>query len=222
MVRDAHSAEDVTQGVFVALSKNARQLINHPVLAGWLHRTAQNLAANTVRSEVRRRAREHEAAAMNELLSTEPDVVWEKIAPLLDAALGELSESDQDAVLLRYFQNKSAREMAPLLGTTEEAAQKRVSRAVDRVRELLAKRGVTLGAGGLVVVISANAVQAAPAGLAATISSAIVATAITITATTTTATAITKAVAMTTLQKVLITTTVAVAVGTGIYQTRQT
>ena len=58
MVCDAHLAEDVTQSVFVAFAQNARQLTHHPVLSGWLHRTAQNLAANTVRSEVRRRARD--------------------------------------------------------------------------------------------------------------------------------------------------------------------
>src|SRR2546427_3984716 len=81
MVRDAHLAEDVTQGVFVALARNARQLADRPVLSGWLHRTTQNLAANAVRSDVRRRAREQEAAAMNELFATEPEAVWERIAP---------------------------------------------------------------------------------------------------------------------------------------------
>src|SRR4029434_10974528 len=102
---------------------------------------------------------------------TEPDDVWEHIAPHLDAALGELSESDRDALLLRYFERKSAQEMAQALGISDEAAQKRVSRAVERLREFFAKRGVTVGASGLVV-ISANAIQAAPIGLAVTISTA--------------------------------------------------
>ncbi len=207
MVRDAHLAEDVTQGVFAALARNARQLAERPVLSGWLHRTAQNLAANTVRSDVRRRAREQEAAAMNELLSGEPDAAWEAIAPQLDAALGELSEVDRDALLLRYFQRKSAREMAQALGLSEDAAQKRVSRAVERLREGFAKRGVAVGASGLMVVISANAVQAAPAGLAAAISTA-AAVAGTATATAVTATA-TQAIAMTALQKTFIIVTVA-------------
>jgi RNA polymerase sigma factor (sigma-70 family) len=218
MVRDAHLAEDVTQGAFVALAQNAGQLSDRLVLSGWLHRTAQNLASKSIRTEVRRRAREQEAVAMNDL--HDPDPVWEHIAPHLDAALGELSEPDRDAMMLRYFQRKSAREMAQTLGTTEDAAQRRVSRAVERLREFFAKRGVTVGASGLVVLISANAVQAAPAGLALTISTAaaLVGTSI---ATTVSATA-TKAIVMTALQKTLITATLTLAVGTGIYQARQT
>lgn len=172
MVCDSHLAQDVTQGAFMALARSAPQLTERAVLSGWLHRTAQNIAAQTVRTDVRRRAREQEAAAMNELLTHEPDAAWEHIAPHLDTALGELSESDRDALLLRYFERKSAHEMAQTLGISDEAAQKRVNRAVERLREFFAKRGVTVGASSLAVVISANAVQAAPIGLAVTISTA--------------------------------------------------
>jgi RNA polymerase sigma factor (sigma-70 family) len=169
MVRDGHLAEDVTQAVFMALAHNARPLADCHRLSGWLHRTAQNLAANAVRSEVRRRAREQEAAAMHELLSPEPDALWERIAPHLDAAVGELGEADRDALLLRFFERQSAREMAQTLGISDEAAQKRVNRAVDRLREFLAKRGVTVGASALAILLSAHAVQAAPVGLAAAV-----------------------------------------------------
>ena len=220
MVCDSHLAEDVTQGAFVALAKNAPQLLDRPVLSGWLHRTAQNIAAQTVRSDVRRRAREQEASTMNELLSAESDnAVWEQIAPHLDGALSELSEPDRDALMLRYFERKSALEMAQRLGTTEAAAQKRVNRAVERLREIIAKRGATVGAGGLVGLISANAVHAAPAGLAATISTAAIGAGTTIAATVGATT--TKIIAMTTLQKAAITTAIIVAAGAGIYQARQ-
>jgi RNA polymerase sigma factor (sigma-70 family) len=219
MVRDIHLAEDVTQGVFVALARNAPQLAERPVLSGWLHRAAQNLAANTVRSDVRRRAREQEAAAMNELLSAEPGAVWEHVAPHLDEALGKLNETDRDAVLLRYFERKSAREMAQTLGTTEEAAQKRVNRAVERLHGLFLQRGVTVGASGLVVALIAHAIQAAPAGLAVNISAAAALAATGLH--TSTAIAATKAIAMTTLQKTIIGAALAAAVGVGVYEARQ-
>jgi cell division protein FtsB len=153
---------------------------------------------------------------MNELPAT---ATWEHIAPQLDAALGALSEADRDALLLRYFECKSAREMAQTLGTSEDAAQKRVSRAVERLREFFSKRNVTIGVGGLTVLISANAVQAAPVGLAATISAAVVLAETTVS--TSTIIAATKTIAMTTLQKAIIGATLAVVAGTGIYEAHQ-
>ena len=222
MTGEEQSARDATQAVFVALAQNAARLTQHPVLSGWLHCTARNLAAKSVRAEVRRRAREQEAAAMNQLLSdsgTGVPPVWADIAPHLDAALGELNDAERDALLLRYFEKKSAPEMAGILGISDDAAQKRVSRAVERLREFFAKHGIIVGASGLVVLISANAVQAAPLGLAVTISAA-AALAGTTLATSATATA-TKAIAMTTLQKTLVTATVAVLAGAGIYEARQ-
>jgi RNA polymerase sigma factor (sigma-70 family) len=219
MVCDSHLAEDVTQNVFIALAKQAPRLADRPVLSGWLHCTAQNIAAQTVRTDVRRRAREQETVAMNKLHADESDANWEQIGPHLDAALGELSESDRDALLLRYFEHKSAQEMAQTLGISDTAAQKRVNRAVERLREMFSKRDVTIGTSGLAGVISANAVQSAPIGLAVAISNAAipagtaVSSSVLITAT--------KTIAMKTIQKALYTAAIVVVAGTGIYQTRQ-
>ncbi|HUC85213.1 MAG TPA: sigma-70 family RNA polymerase sigma factor [Candidatus Acidoferrales bacterium] len=218
MVRDAHLTEDVTQGVFLALAQNARNLTDRPVLSGWLHRTAQNLAANAIRSEVRRRVHEQEAAVMNELLSADPEASWEDIAPHLDAALGELEEPDRDALMLRYFEKKSAPEMAGQLGISEEAAQKRVRRAVERLRAFFTRRGITVGATGLVLLLTANAVQSAPLALAASVSTAALAGAATSTSTLITAT---KIIAMTSLQKAVVAITVTVLAGAGIFEARQ-
>ncbi|MCW5556399.1 MAG: sigma-70 family RNA polymerase sigma factor [Verrucomicrobiae bacterium] len=221
MAGEAHTAQDVTQSVFVALAQNAGRLTHHPVLTGWLHTTARNLAAKNIRAAARRQNYEQEAAAMNELLSegsTGAAPVWSDIAPHLDAALGELGEADREVVLLRYFEGKSAGEIGRILGISAAAAQKRVSRAVEQLREFFANCGVSVGAGGLVVVISANAVQSAPMGLAATISAAALAGAAVSSAT---VVATTKTMVITTLQKTLATATLAALAGAGIYEARQ-
>jgi len=171
IVRDTHLAEDVTQAVFVALAQNAATLSDHPVLSGWLHRAARNVASQMVRSEVRRRAREQEAVSMNEPTSG-TDAPWEEVEPHLDSVLSELEPTDRDAVLLRYFERKTAREMAELLGIGAEAAQKRVSRAVEQLRVLFARRGVAVSTGGLAILMTSHAVQASPPGLAAVVSGA--------------------------------------------------
>jgi RNA polymerase sigma factor (sigma-70 family) len=217
MVCDPHLAEDVTQSTFVALAQNASQLTTHPVLSGWLHCTTRNLAAKCVRAEVRRRAHEQEAAAMNQLLANEPEALWKNIAPHLDDAIAELADADRDALLLRYFERKSAREMGQIFGTSEEAAQKRVSRAVERLREFFSQRGVTVGVGGLVVLISANAVQAAPLALPVSISAVLAGTSVN----SSTAIITIKASVMTTLQKTAIAVALATAIGTGVYQTER-
>ncbi len=137
-------------------------------------------------------------------------------------AMHALDDTDRTAVLLRFFENKSLREVGETLGTTDDPARKRVNRAIERLREFFAKRGVTVGASGLVVVISANAVQAAPVGLAVTISiaAALGGTAIAVTATATATATATKAIVMTTTQKALIAIALA-AVGTGIYEAHE-
>jgi RNA polymerase sigma factor (sigma-70 family) len=219
-LRQVHSrqlAEEVAQSTFIKLARLAPQLASDTILTAWLYQVTRREAIDVVRREARRQLREQVATEMNTMNANTAD--WTHIEPLLDEAMHALDETDRAAVLLRYFENKTLREVGATLGTSDDAAQKRVSRAVERLREFFAKRNVTVGASGLVVVISANAVQAAPVGLAITISTA-AALAGTALATAATATA-TKAIAMTTLQKTLITVTIAAAVGTGIYEARQ-
>ena len=215
-------ARDVTQSVFTDLAGKAHavsaNLSPEASLVGWLYRGTRFAARDLYRNETRRTQRERQA--MEQFLSapeTAPD--WDQLRPALDDAMSELDDTDRDAVLLRYFKNHDLRTVGATLGISDDAAQKRVSRAVERLREFFAKRGVTVGASGLAIVISANAVQAAPIGLALTISTAAALTGTTF-ATTATVTA-TKAIAMTALQKTLVTATIAVLAGVGIYEARQ-
>lgn len=166
VVRDTHLAQDVSQKVFLALSENAACFRHFGALSSWLHRTTCNLSCNLVRAEVRRRTREQEAALMQELIASEPDPDWQTITPYFDSALCSLSEPDRQALFLRYFERKSSAEIARVLGVTEQAAQKRVARSLARLRDLLQKDGVTVGLTALALLISGNAVKAAPPGLA--------------------------------------------------------
>lgn len=216
-VRSPHLAEEVSQSVFADLARNAQRLAHDTVLSAWLYQVTRRTAIDVVRREARRQLREQIASEMNAINATTDD--WTHIEPLLDEAMQALDDTDRTAVLLRYFENKSLREVGATLGTSDDAAQKRVSRAVERLREFFAKRGITVGASAIVLVISANAVQAAPAGLAVTISAATVAG--TTIAATTTATTF-KTIAMTTFQKGVVTTILAAAVGAGIYEAHQT
>lgn len=218
---DATAAADIVQRVFVDLAQKATALTpqsaSHASLAGWLHRGTRYLALNHRRDTHRRRVNERQA--MEQLLiNSEPPADWEPIRPTLDEALDQLSDDDRELLLLRYFKNHDLRTVGATLGISDDAAQKRVSRAVERLREFLAKRGVTVGASSLVAVLTTNAVQAAPIGLALTVSAAATLTGSTLLTTTAIAT---KAIAMTTLQKTAVTATIAILAGVGIYEARQ-
>src|SRR5438552_3688812 len=199
-VGDPHQAEEIAQAVFILLARKAAQLRHDKALSSWLFQATRLTASNFVRGEIRRHRREQEAH-MQAVLDESGNDVWRQIAPLLDTAVASLSEQDRKAIVLRFYEGRDLRDVGAALGASEDAAEKRVSRAVERLRAFLAKRGVTAGASGLVGVMSANAVQAAPVGLAVTISTA--ATLAGTIATTATAAA-TNAIAMTTLQKTLI------------------
>ncbi|HMJ89475.1 MAG TPA: sigma-70 family RNA polymerase sigma factor [Candidatus Acidoferrum sp.] len=162
---DTHLAEDITQKVFADLARKARSLSRNVVLPGWLYEAARFTAANTVRGEQRRKAREHEAMAMQHLAS-ESLSDWEAVASHLDAAMAELNAFDRNALLLRYFQNQDFRSIGRALGVSDDSAQKRVSRAVERLREYLLKRDVTVASSMLALLITTHSVQAAPANLA--------------------------------------------------------
>ena len=166
-VRSSELAEEVAQAVFIELAQRAGQLPSDTVVGAWLYNQTRRRAIDMVRREAGRRLREQTAQELQAMNTTADD--WTHVEPLLDDAMDALEETDRLAVLLRYFQNKPLREVGQAIGMTGDAAQKRVSRAVERLREFFAKRGVTVGASGLVVVISANAIQTAPADLSVSI-----------------------------------------------------
>jgi len=216
-VRSPELAEEVAQSVFSDLARSAGKLQPQTILTAWLYQVTRCTAIDVVRRESRRQLREQIALDMTNMNSNSSE--WTAIEPFLDEAMEALDPPDRTAILLRYFEDKSLREVGRALGTSEDAAQKRVSRALDQLREFFSKRGRAVGVGGLAAVISANAVQSAPAGLqAAILTSAAISGAVTPIAGTI---GITKTLAMTSLQKALIGATLAAAVGTVLYEAQR-
>jgi len=172
-VRDTHLAEEITQAVFIILERKAKAFGPKTILSGWLCRTTRYVAANVLTVERRRKQREQEAYMRAPI--DEPDLnAWTRIEPVLEAAMAQLGEEDHNAVVLRFFEGKSFREVSIALGASEEAAKKRVKRALEKLRAFFTKRGLTLSAGVIAAAISANSIQAAPIGLATSITVAVV------------------------------------------------
>jgi hypothetical protein len=186
------------------------------VLTAWLYQVTRRTAVDVVRRESRRQLREQLAVELTDM-NAHPSL-WSQIEPLLEEAMENLEPVERTAILLRYFEQRSLREVGQTLGTSEDAAQKRVSRAVERLREFLSQRGVTVGASALVLALSANAVQSAPLGLVTAISSATASGAALHSVATFGAT---KALAMTTLQKVIIVAALTGAAGVALYENHQ-
>jgi len=219
-VESATVASDLAQQVFTDLARKAEhiagELSSAISLAGWLHRATRYAVLQHLRAT--RRRMDNERLAMEQLLTdSTPDADWEQIRPILDHALDQLEPEDREILLLRYFQNQDFRTVGAALGISDDTAQKRASRAVEHLRELFARQGVSASAGGLGLIISANAIQAAPLELATQISTAALAS----TAATATTITLSQTIAMTTLQKIVITTTIAALAGVGFYENRQ-
>jgi RNA polymerase sigma factor (sigma-70 family) len=165
---DAQFAQDVAQTVFVALARKAKTLPSDVMLGGWLHHHTRFTAAKLMRTERRRQMRERQAAEMS---ATEDhnEQNLAQVAPVLDEAIGALDAEDRTAILLRFFERKDFHAVGDVLGSSEDAARKRVTRAIEKLHGLLKSRGVRLSLAALGTVLATETIQAAPAGLAASI-----------------------------------------------------
>ena len=175
---DAHLAADAAQLVFTDLARKAKSLLGHRLLAGWLFTSTRYAARNLVRTEQRRHARELEAFRMDTMNRDDdsPPLDWQQVRPVLDDALGELSDADREAILMRYFEGRDYARVGAALNVNDNTARMRVERALDKLRGQLERRGVTSTSAALAAALASQSVLAAPAGLAATVVGAALAT----------------------------------------------
>ncbi len=167
-LRDADQARDVAQAVFLLLARKAKSLDAKTILSGWLYRTARFVSMEALRAEKRRKLREDSMArALPEEGSSEE--MWKEVSPHLDEAMEKIPEADRTAIVLRYFEDRPVRELAARLGLSEEAAKKRVSRALEKLRGVLERRGIKSSSSLLGTALLASAVQPTPPALAAAI-----------------------------------------------------
>jgi RNA polymerase sigma factor (sigma-70 family) len=168
-VRDAHLAEDVTQAVFLILWQKAGSLDEGVVLAGWLYTTTRFVARNALRAEARRREHERKAGeAMRQQCATSPAPASssDALSEHLDDAIARLPRRDRDTIVLRFFGQRSLREVGLAIGATEDAAKMRLSRALGKLRRLMAGASPAAASASLTAVVallSDHSAAAAPA-----------------------------------------------------------
>ncbi|HEX3720958.1 MAG TPA: sigma-70 family RNA polymerase sigma factor [Verrucomicrobiae bacterium] len=168
---DAALAQDVAQNVFTDFARKAKRLPPDLFLGGWLYKHTCFIAANAIRTERRRQTRERQAFEMN-FANDESDPIWSGVGPILDKAMSRLAARDRDALVLRFFEQRSFRSVGGALGISEEAARKRVDRALEKLRGFFAQHGLSFSAAVLTSALDAHAGAAAPVGLASIVATA--------------------------------------------------
>lgn len=138
-----HHAEEITQAVFVILARKVDRLLDARVLSSWLFQTTRLTANNFMRSEARRTRREQELLMQSGLNESGEDL-WPRLAPVLDAAVAGLGEKDRRAIVLRFYEGRNLRDVGLAMDASEAAAEKRVNRALEKLRKLFTKRGLIL------------------------------------------------------------------------------
>jgi RNA polymerase sigma factor (sigma-70 family) len=172
-VRDPHFAEDISQQVFLILARKAKSLRHETVLAAWLYNATRYVCLDALKQRARRERHERKAAEMAEKsrasqgnTSTSHSVIWDQMEPVLDGAMAALNNGDRQLLIMRFWRDQTPDQMAKGLGISSDAAKKRTSRAVGRLRKMLLRRGVAVPVALLAPLLVTEAVKAAPPGLA--------------------------------------------------------
>lgn len=157
-------ADDVMQAVFILLWRKIGSIKGS--VAGWLVKATYFACRDARKLAVRRQRHERAAATMkpeHSDIGTEPG--WETYARVLDEAMARLRSMDRDAVALRYLRGLSFKQVGLAMGTGEDAARKRVGRAIGRLREAMSKKVALPAAAMMATQLEAHCIEVAPRSL---------------------------------------------------------
>jgi RNA polymerase sigma factor (sigma-70 family) len=166
---DTALAQDVAQSVFTLAARRARALSAHPTPMGWLHTTTRHIAARALRKEHTRQHYEQKAA-IHSMITGASENDWERLRPVIDEALDELSAQEREAILVRFFEGRAFTDMGAGWRISQDAARMRVERALERLRRVLERRGIKSVAAALATILTTQTSLAAPEGMLAAVS----------------------------------------------------
>jgi RNA polymerase sigma factor (sigma-70 family) len=219
---DAALAEDVAQETFLELARSSRGAVKS--VAAWLHRVAWRKSCNVVRGESRRRHKEQAAA---EDPGGTPDAPWSDLEPLIDEVMEELPATLREPLVEHFLEGRTQQEIAARMGVSQSTISRQLDAGIRELRSCLRARSVISGT-GLALLLSTNVSQGVPASLTSSLSKLAlsgVGAGATMSANialhTATAAGLTKAITMTTIQKIVIATTITATLGAGVYQIRR-
>ncbi len=157
VVRNEADAEDVAQNCFLKLARV--KVLPRSSLGAWLHRVATRDAIDVVRARERRRRRERSFACKRGESGSEP--TWSEIEEHVDECIAELPDPLRATIVAHFLDRKTQEEIASDLGVSRQAVSYRVRKGVERLRALLARRGVSASVGALGALLGAAPVEAA-------------------------------------------------------------
>jgi RNA polymerase sigma factor (sigma-70 family) len=155
ITRNRHDAEDATQAVFLTLAMHLQSAKTIKYLGPWLEQVATRTALNLIRSRKRRDKRENTVAELAKPETIDPDKIdGDEIRAAVREELNQIPARYRMPLILHYFGESSTEEVAKELGITANALCVRLHRGRQMLRERLSKRGITISAIGLGIILS--------------------------------------------------------------------